>query len=179
MKQFIDYWASHSGQPDEGKILHSRYERALSDLNQSRKKTIQYLIPTNGAKGWHPGFDPDATEEIAGLANEIESKKAALKSVSQDIEDFMGVVGYPSLAMLGQELATARRHLSDAVYKAKSASIIASGRNPRLSPAEVQDLDEIVLANAALVEARERFDPQIADLSDRLNRGRAILAGNK
>jgi hypothetical protein len=176
MKKFLDYWAGHSGQPDEGKILHSRYEHALSDLNQSRKKTIQYIIPVNGSKGWHPGFDPDATEEIAGLANEIESKKAVLKSVSQDIEDFIAVVGYPSLAMLGAELAVVRRHLSDAIHKTKAAAIIASGRNPRLSPAEVQDLDEVVLANAALAEARERFDPQIADLSDRLNRGRAILA---
>ena len=176
MKQFIDYWASHSGQPDEGKILYSRYEHALSDLNQSRKKTVQYLIPVNGAKGWHPGFDPDATEEIAALANEIEGKKAVLKSVSQDIEDFKAVVGYPSLELLGQDLATARRHFSDAVYKAKSVSIMASNRNPRLSPAEIQDLDEVVLANAVLAEARERFDPQIADLSDRLARGRAILA---
>jgi hypothetical protein len=175
MKKFLDYWAGHSGQPDEGKILYSRYEHALSDLNQSRKKTVQYLIPVNGAKGWHPGFDPDATEEIAALANEIEGKKAVLKSVSQDIEDFKAVVGYPSLAVLGAELAVIKRHLSDAVYKAKSASIIASGRNPRLSPAEVQDLDEVVLANAAFAEAREQFDPQIADLSDRLARGRAIL----
>jgi len=157
MKEFLDYWASHSDQPDEGKILYSRYEHALSDLNQSRKKTIQYLIPTNGAKGWHPGFDPDATEEIAGLANEIESKKAALKSISQDIEDFIAAVGYPSLAMLGAELAVVKRHLSDAVYKAKSASIIASGRNPRLSPAEVQDLDEVVLANAALCRGPRAF----------------------
>ena len=116
MKQFIDYWASHSGQPDEGKILYSRYEHALSDLNQSRKKTIQYLIPINGAKGWHPGFDPDATEEIAALANEIESKKAALKSVSQDIEDFMATVGYPSLELLGQELAVVKRHLSGGAW---------------------------------------------------------------
>ena len=176
MKKFLDYWAGHSGQPDEGKILYSRYEHALSDLNQSRKKTIQYIIPVNGSKGWHPGFDPDATEEIAALANEIESKKAALKSVSQDIEEFMTVVGCPSLELLGQELAVVKRHLSDAIHKNKAASIIASGRNPRLSPAEVQDLDEVVLANAALAEAREQFDPQIADLSDRLNRGRAILA---
>ena len=116
MKQFIVYWASHSGQPDEGRILYSRYERALSDLNQSRKKTIQYLIPINGAKGWHPGFDPDATEEIAALANEIESKKAALKSVSQDIEDFMATVGYPSLELLGQELAVVKRHLSGGAW---------------------------------------------------------------
>ena len=176
MKQFIVYWASHSGQPDEGRILYSRYERALSDLNQSRQKTIRFIIPVNGSKGWHPGFDPDATEEIAALANEIESKKAVLKSVSQDIEDFMGVVGYPSLELLGQELAVVKRHLSDAIHKNKAAAIVASGRNPILSPAEVQDLDEVVLANAALAEAREQFDPQIADLSDRLNRGRAILA---
>jgi hypothetical protein len=45
MKQFLDYWSAHLGQNDEGKILHSRYERVLSDLNQSRKKRFNTLSP--------------------------------------------------------------------------------------------------------------------------------------
>ncbi|HQN30007.1 MAG TPA: hypothetical protein PKX20_02665 [Methanothrix soehngenii] len=175
MKEFIDYWSAHHGQQDDGKALYDRYTRALADLDQSRRKTLKYIIPVNGSKGWHPVFDPNATDELVALASEIEAKNAALKSASQDIEEFMAAVGRPSLAMVGSELAVVKSRLADARAVAKAVSIKASNTHPGLSPAEVQELDDVVLANAAFAEVRGKLEPQIADLTDRITHGRALL----
>jgi hypothetical protein len=178
MKDFIDYWTVHNGQQDVGKVLHDEYMRALADLDQSRKKTLKYIVPVNGSRGWHPGFDPNATDELVALANEIEGKNAALKSISQGIEEFMVVVGCPSLAVIGAEMSVAKSRLSDARTTAKATSIKASNAHAGLSPAEVQELDAVILANATFAEARAKLEPVIADLTDRIARGRAILGAH-
>ncbi len=102
MQEFIDYWAAHHEQQDDGKILYDKHQRALAAIEDSRRKTLKYIIPVNGSKGWHPGFDPEATAEIVALAAEIEAANSTLKSVSQNIEEFMAVVGCPISRVLGE-----------------------------------------------------------------------------
>ncbi|WP_348305440.1 hypothetical protein [Methanothrix sp.] len=70
------------------------------------------------------------------MSDEIDQKKAAWESVCQDINEFMNVVGCPSLAVLGAERAEARHHLAEAIEKSKDKSIVAFGHYPLLGASE-------------------------------------------
>lgn len=179
MEEFVQYWATgHKPAPNEqndGMVLYNAYMVALRDLESSRVKTAGFLVPENTGKGWHPGFDPERIEEVAALAAEIEAKRSALKSVSQAIKDFVEAAGAPSLGPLAGQLHDARQRLSGFSVRAKNATRLATNQNPRLAPAEIQDLPEVLEANAALAQAHEELDPKIADLTGWLEKGRKIV----
>lgn len=178
VEEFVQYWtAGHkpaSTEQNDGNGLYSAYKAALRDLESSRVKTAGFLVPENTGKGWHPGFDPDKIEEITALAAEIEAKREVLKSVSKAIERFIEVAGGPSLGPLGDQVHDLRRRLQGFSIQAKNATSFATNKNPRLAPADIQDLPEVLEANAALAQAREELDPKIADLIVRLEQGRKI-----
>jgi hypothetical protein len=179
IEEFVNYWtASHKPAPNEqndGNVLYNAYMAALRELESSRAKTAGFLCPENTGKGWHPGFDPDKIEEITALAAEIEAKRSALKSISQAIGDFVEVAGAPSLGPLAGQLHDARQRLSGFSVRARNVTSLATNKNPRLAPAEIQDLPEVLEANAALAKVREDLGPQIADLTGRLEEGRKIV----
>ena len=182
MEEFVQYWAAgHKpalNEQNDGNVLYNAYMAALRELESSRARTAGFLVPENTGKGWHPGFDPDKIEEITTLAAEIEAKRAALKSVCKAIEGFIEVAGGPSLGPLGNQLHDLRRRLLGFSVQAKNATSLATNKNPRLAPAEIQDLSEVLAANAALAKAREELEPQIADLMGRLERGRIRVRGD-
>lgn len=154
--------------------MYRKYKSAVEDLAMSRK-TSTFLVPINTGKGWHPAFDPEATEEVTALADEIKQKKETLESVTQAINEFVVIADGPSLQLLEDKLATARRSLVMQNIKAKNATSLATNQNRHKSPAEIQDLLEVVTANAALAEARPKLEAEIADLKARLQKPRAIL----
>jgi len=180
IEEFVQYWSTgHKPAPNEqndGNVLYNAYITALRELENSRAKTAAFLVPENTGKGWHPGFDPEKIEGVAALAAEIEAKRAALKSVSQAIGDFVEAAGAPSLGSLAGQLHDARQRLSGFSVRARNATSLATNKNPRLAPAEIQDLPEVLEANAALARMREELEPQIANLTGRLEKGRKIAA---
>jgi hypothetical protein len=178
LRVFLDFWASPPrGLQDDAQKLYDRYVAVQSALADHRRRTAEYLVPANHGKGWHPVFDPDLTEEVALLASEIERHKADQKSIVEAIEAFMYIAGGPSLQALADELQSERRRLQSYVHVTKAATIKASNLNPRLSPAEVQELPAVVEANGKLSEARLELEPKIEALSSRLEKARAILGG--
>jgi hypothetical protein len=178
LRSFIDYWTSPPrGVQDDARKLYDRYVAVQSALADHRRRTVGYLVPANHGKGWHPVFDPDLTEEVTALASEIERHKADQKSIVEAIEAFMSIAGGPSLQALADELQSERRRLQSYVHVTKAATIKASNLNPRLSPAEVQELPAVVEANGKLSEARLELEPKIEALSSRLEKARAILGG--
>jgi len=174
MQEFLEYWAAHPGQQDDGKALYDKYQRAQAAVEGSRRKTLKYIIPVNGSKGWHPGFDPEATAEIVALAAEIEAANSTLKSISQDIEEFMAAVGGPVVSVLATKRAEVMRHLADGRYKAKAAGIKAGNRYPNLSPAEIRMQDEVMRADIAFEEIREKLEPELTDLEARIHKAHEI-----
>jgi len=183
IEEFVRYWAAgHKPAPNEqndGNVLYNAYMAALRELENSRSKTAGFLCPENTGKGWHPGFDPDKIEEISALAAEIEAKRTALKSVCKAIENFVEAAGGPSLGPLGNQVQDLRRRLQGFSIQAKNATSLATNTNPRLAPAEIQDRPEVLAANAALAQAREELEPQIADLMGRLEKVREQLRGGR
>lgn len=175
MKEFLQYWAKSRDQQDDARSLFSAHQSALAALESSRQKTHGFIIPLNGSKGWHPGFDPDETEQVVALAAEIDARKAALKSIAQEIEAFVAVAGGPTFRPLSDQIQAARRRVSDSRLKAKAISRVAMNTNPSLSPAEIQELPEVLEANLALVKTCEEFEPVIADLTTRIEKAREIL----
>jgi hypothetical protein len=156
--------------------LHDDYKTAIANLERSRLKTQSFLIPVNTGKALRPEFDPDMIAEVMTLAREIEAEKAAVKSISEAIVAFVSAVGGPSLAPLGEQLRVAKLHLNEAVQHAKIVQMKAHNRNPRMAQSEIQDLPDVLAAEVAQAEAQERLGAQIADLTSRRERGRAILA---
>ena len=132
-------------------------------------------MPLNTGKGWHPAFEPDATGEVVALADEIRQKREALESISQAIKDFVDMAGGSSLQLLEDQHTAARRNLADHVIRAKNTTSLAKIQNRHMSSAEIQDLPEVVAANAALAEARPAIEAEINDLQDRLLKAKAIL----
>jgi hypothetical protein len=183
MKEFLDYWAAGhkpaASEQSDGNVLYNAYKAVLKDLENSRAKTAGFLVPENTGKGWHVGFDPDVVGEITALAAEIETKRAALKSVSQVIEGFVEAAGGPSLGPLGDQLNDLKRRLSGFSVRAKNATSLATNQNPRMAPLEIQDLPGVLEANAALAKAREELDPQIVDLTGRLEKGQKIVGADR
>jgi len=180
IEEFVQYWtAGHKPAPNEqndGDVLYNAHMAALRELESSRAKTAGFLVPENTSKGWHPGFDPDKIEEVTALAAEIELKRAALKSVCKAIEGFIEAAGGPSLGPLGNQVHDLHRRLQGLLIQARNATSLAKNKNPRLAPVEIQDLPEVLEANAALAKAREELEPQIADLTGRLGKAREVLA---
>jgi hypothetical protein len=176
LRVFLDFWASPPrGVQDDAQKLHARYTAAQSALGDCRRRTAEYLVPANHGKGWHPVFDPDLIEEVTSLTGEIERRRAELKSVTQDIVDFMAVAGGPLLQPLVNERQNVKSRLQYSVHINKAVVNRASNLNPRLSPAEVQELVDVVEANGKLSVARLEFEPRIQELTTRMERARAIL----
>jgi hypothetical protein len=178
MQKFLEYWSQTKTGPNDdfGNQLYDDYKTAIANLERSRLKTHSLLIPVNTGKAWRPEFDPDMIVEVMALAREIEAEKAALKSISEAIEAFVKAVGGPSLAPLAEQLHVAKLHLNDAVRHANIVQMKAHNRNPRMAQSEIQDLPDVLAAEVAQAEAQERLGAQIADLTSRRERGRAILA---
>lgn len=177
MQKFLEYWAAaRQEQPDDAKQLYNAYQSALAGLADSRLKTHRLLVPHNNGKAWHPAFDPDMVEEVVALNSEIDAKKATLKAISDDINTFVAAVGGPTISPLIEQSKQAQRRITDAMLKAKNATMIENNKNPRLVPLEVQELPEVVAANLALAEVRNQHEPVIADLKSRLEKARKIMA---
>ena len=176
MQKFLEFWAGHKSQQDpDGAVLFNEYQAAALDLENSRRKTQAFMMPVNTGKGWHPVFDPDATAAVVNLASEIDQKKAILKAISQAIDEFITIVGGPSLQPLSDQRKELRQQIESLRIKARNMSALEARKNPRLSPAEVQDLPAVMAANADLSEGRADLEPKIAELTNRLEQGRAIL----
>lgn len=177
MKKFLEYWAAgpRTNQQIDGKVLYDEYEARLADLENTRRKTNALLVPLNVGKGVHPAFDPDQTDAVVALAAEIEAENDTVKSISQAINDFMALVGGPSLAPLEAKYLKTDRTLKRLIITAKNVAAVAARKNPQMDPTDVLDLPEVLAANAALAEAREGLEAEIADSIDRLQKARVIL----
>lgn len=81
----------------------------------------------------------------------------------------------PSLQHLVDQRKELRQQIESLRIKARNATNLEARKNPRLSPAEVQDLPEVVAANADLSEVRADLEPKIVELTGRLEQARAIL----
>ncbi len=177
MEEFLKYWeaGARASHPIDGNVLYDKYKSALVDLETSRLKTCKLLVPANNGKVWHPEFDPDQIEQVVALSNEINEKKETLRSITQAITDFVTLVGGPSLQLLEDKFSTARRNLAMYNIKAKNATSLATNQNRHMSPTEIQDLPNVLTANAALAEARLSLEAEMADLLGRLEKARQIL----
>ncbi|MDD1753009.1 MAG: hypothetical protein LUQ38_07970 [Methanotrichaceae archaeon] len=83
----------------------------------------------NNGKAWRPEFDPDQIEQAAAISSEIEQKKEILKSITQTINNFVTLVGRPSLQVLENKHSIARRNLTELNVKAKNAARLATKQN--------------------------------------------------
>jgi uncharacterized protein (DUF342 family) len=175
MKEFLDYWKGSTSEHDDTRLLYDAYQKTLAALGSSRLQTYRLLVPVNTGKAWHVGFDPDEIETVTALAAEIEQRKEALKTVCQDIETFMDIIQSPTLAAPNEELQRTVLKLKGLTIKAKNAEKLASRRNPEMSSLELQELPEVLAANAELAGAKEQLEPQITDLRARLAKARVIL----
>lgn len=179
MEDFMHYWANYrpnSNQiPDAAANMHRAYLEAYNNLDHTKKRTIDFLVPHNNGKAWAPAFDPDRIKEVAALGLEIDQKRAAVKSIAEDIESFVAVVGGPTINILEDELNRAERRLQSLTILARKEFRKTSKLQPHASPVDVQNNDAVLDANAALAQGQEELEPKIADLRDRLEKARAIL----
>jgi len=86
-----------------------------------------------------------------------------------------GILGCPPGAA-GRRESTVRQipASTGGRYKAKAAGIKAGNRYPNLSPAEIRMQDEVMRADIAFEEIREKLEPELTDLEARIHKAHEI-----
>lgn len=105
----------------------------------------------------------------------IDDGETRLAQIQTDIEDFMKIVGGHSRRDIAEKLNRCKLDIANAKRKARNAWKKASQENPRLSPDNVEKMDEVQAAYKERDRLIARLKPIIADLEKKLTEANKIL----
>lgn len=182
ISKFLAWWEAELAvtdrepSPDHAKNLYYAYRAALSDLQDARAQTLDFLQPVNNGKAWVVGFAADKIPEVAALAGEIAKKEENLKSISNDIKTFLDLNDdAPHIREIARRREELRGAISRAARAAEAVRRREMMRNRAATMAELTANPDIVEAEKRLTVARETNEPIIAELSDKLEQMSAIV----
>ena len=98
----------------------------------------------------------------------IDDGETRLAQIQTDIEDFMKIVGGHSRQGIAEKLNRCKLDTANAKSKARNVWKKASQENPRLSPDNVEKLDEVQVAYRERDRIIAELKPIIADLEKKI-----------
>lgn len=177
VQSFLDFWHDpRTARDDPAKAIATAHDVAIKALADLRIRTAGLIRPINNGKAWVVGFDPDKIDEVSRVGTEISNVDDKLKSISNDIEEFLSITGgIPVMGELVAERNTLHKRVQVTEKRAAEALKAALARDPHTSPAVLMQRPDIAGAYAAQAKAKEETGGPIADLSAKIGKLNAIL----
>ena len=90
-ESFLFFWEKNEVVNDPAKQLFLSYRKLAIEVEDARKKALEYIRPIYGSKGLQVGFDPKKIDEVSVLASRIDQAEARMESIAQGIKRFMEI----------------------------------------------------------------------------------------
>jgi len=179
LDDFLTFWSdpitqqNHSSDP--AKLLYDVRLNQLAQLAELNRRTLDFVVPISGSKGWSVGFDPDRTDDVARVASEIQATKEKLKSLSQDVAEFMTLSkGACTFRAPSDELSRFMRTGTMHQTTARRETRKAMRLNPKTLLEDIANMPAVKGAYEKLTNHEQETKNAIEDLKDRLQKMRAI-----
>jgi len=151
------------------------YREALASLAEQRARTLSYMVPGKDSRGrWMPVYDEGSTDEVAGLAGEIDATKDKIKSIANDIIEVIELSGGMESRHLFVKRSELRDRIKAASDHAANEAQKALRQNPGMALAQVQELPDVKSAYEAMETAKVELEPMLAVLLEKVEKRRAI-----
>lgn len=142
-------------------ILESKMARAYLDtIGELQSANRDFWKSIRADDFSIPYFIPEYEDPLLA----IDDGETRLAQIQTDIEDFMKIVGGNSRRGIAEKLNRCKLDTANAKRKARNLWKKASQENPRLSPDNVEKLDEVQAAYKERDRLIAELKPIIADL---------------
>jgi hypothetical protein len=174
---FFDYWSKPDHPDDPAKVLAVAHAQAVRELDDLKSKGVSYLVPGKDSRGrWVPVYDDAHIDEIASLGTSIAQCSEKLKSISNDIEEFVSITDgkFWMSGLIGERSALYKRN---AFCERHAAAMLkkALDKDMHTSPAVLMQRADIAEAYAAQAKAKEETAKPIAELDEKIGKLNEIL----
>ena len=177
LPSFLAFWSSppQNAGVDPINRLYAAYVDADKVLCDLKAKGILYIVPGKDSRGrWMPVFDEGSSDEVAGLAGEIDATKDKIKSIANDIIEVIELSGGMESRHLFVKRSELRDRIKAASDHAANEAQKALRQNPGMALAQVQELPDVKSAYEAMETAKVELEPMLAVLLEKVEKRRAI-----